>query len=178
MIRLLSEFKNYVPPTWDESFMRHVYLVASKSKDRRTKIGSVLVINNTIISSGYNGFPRGVNDDVDERHERPEKYFWAEHSERNAVFDCARRGVSSFGSILYTNGVPCSDCSRAVIQAGVKGIIVHAQWQEIEKSVNWNKWVESANRSNKMFEEAGVSVKIFDKCLGVKAYLDGKIFEV
>jgi dCMP deaminase len=178
-IQIIGNVTDYLPPSWDELFMRHVYLIASKSKDKKTKIGAVLVFDKAIISEGYNGFPRRVDDDVPERHERPEKYFWAEHGERNAVYDCARRGVRTVGSILYTNGVPCSDCARAVIQAGVKEVVVHAQWQEVEKTGSgWDKWKESCARSEAMLTEAGVEIRVFDMILNEIAFRDGKVWAV
>ena len=63
-------------------------LVAKKSKDQSTQIGAVIVgIDNEIRSTGYNSFPSGINDDLQERQERPEKYYWIEHAERNALYN-------------------------------------------------------------------------------------------
>lgn len=159
---------------WDEVFMRHAYLISSKSKDKRTKIGAVIVRDKHVISEGYNGMPIGVNDDLPERHERPEKYFWFEHGERNAVFSCARFGISCLGGVMYTQGIPCADCSRAVIQGGLSEVVVHAQWQSWEKQFGWEKWIQSAERSKKMFEEAGIKIRVFDLQLDLNSLLDGK----
>lgn len=62
---------------------------------------------------------------IDERwHQRPEKYLWVEHAERNAVYNAARLGLSTIGATAYiTYGTPCSDCARALIQAGVKEVV-------------------------------------------------------
>jgi dCMP deaminase len=165
-------------PSWDELFMRHAYLISSKSKDNRTKIGAVLVREKRIISEGYNGIPAGVNDCCPERFLRPEKYFWLEHAERNSVYGCARYGISSLGSIMYTQGVPCADCARSVIQAGIKEVIVHKQWQDYEVKFYWEKWLESGKRSTAMLNEAGIPVRVFDMALGLKSMLDGKIIEL
>src|SRR5438045_6573381 len=105
-------------PSWDEYFMRHVYLVASKSKDTRTKIGAVIVRDKRIISEGYNGICQGVYDHIESRYVKPKKYFFFEHGERNAVYGCARHGIATLGAKIYTQGIPCADCARAVIQAG------------------------------------------------------------
>jgi len=81
---------------WDEYFINIAEQVKLKSKDNNTKIGVVLVgKNNEIVSTGYNSFPRGINDDVAERQEKPEKYFWFEHAERNCIYNAARIGVST-----------------------------------------------------------------------------------
>lgn len=165
-------------PAWDEYFMRHAYLASSKSKDSRTKIGAVLVRDKHVISEGYNGLPIGVCDCDPARYERPEKYFWFEHAERNSVFVCARYGTRTEGAVMFTQGVPCADCTRAVIQAGIKEVVVHKQWEEYETKFYWEKWIDSCKRSNVMLEEAGVSVRRFDGVLGVKSMLDGKVVDV
>jgi dCMP deaminase len=130
-----------------------------KSKDNNTKIGVVLVgKNNEIVSTGYNSFPRGINDDVVERQEKPEKYFWFEHAERNCIYNAARIGVSTLGTTMYmTCGISCADCARAIISAGVEKIVLRSG-----KGAMSPKWQESAERSNQMFKEAGIIVEFFD----------------
>ena len=62
---------------WTNYFLNIAEAVKEKSKDQRTKIGAVIVgKDNEIVSTGYNSFPRGIDDDVEERQQRPEKYFW------------------------------------------------------------------------------------------------------
>lgn len=147
---------------WDQYFKEMAALAAKKSKDRSTKIGAIIVgPDNEVRSTGYNSFPRGINDDLDERQERPEKYFWFEHGERNAIFNAARHGVSLKGCRMFLNcGVPCSDCARAIIQVGIIEVIV-PQFESVTSSVNRQKWSDSAKRSLQMFEEAGVVVRVY-----------------
>jgi dCMP deaminase len=144
---------------WDEYFINIAEQVKLKSKDNNTKIGVVLVgENNEIVSTGYNSFPRGINDDVVERQEKPEKYFWFEHAERNCIYNAARIGVSTLGTTMYmTCGISCADCARAIISAGVKKIVLRSG-----KGAMSPKWQESAERSNQMFKEAGIIVEFFD----------------
>lgn len=163
-------------PSWDELFMLHAYLISSKSKDTRTKVGAVLIRDKSIISEGYNGIVNGVLDEKSERFERPEKYFWFEHAERNSVYHCARHGIATEGVVMYTQGIPCSDCARAVVRAGIKEVVVHEEWQKL--FIDNKKWEESIRRSKIMFEEAGIKVRVFSKYLGVKSLLDGNIVEV
>jgi dCMP deaminase len=165
-------------PTWDELFMRHVYLIASKSKDPRTRIGAVLVREKRIISEGYNGICQGVVDNLPDRSERPEKYFFYEHAERNSVYGCAKFGISTQGTTLYTPGIPCYDCARAVIQAGIVEIKLHSQWAEYEKQIYREKWEEGFKRSYQMLKEAGVKVDYVNSVLGMKGMLDGKVIDV
>lgn len=144
---------------WDEYFINIAEQVKLKSKDNNTKIGVVLVgKNNEIVSTGYNSFPRGINDDIVERQEKPEKYFWFEHAERNCIYNAARIGVSTLGTTMYmTCGISCADCARAIISAGVEKIVLRSG-----KGAMSPKWQESAERSNQMFKEAGIIIEFFD----------------
>lgn len=113
---------------WLDHFVAQAELTATMSKDHSTKVGAVLVepSGRTIISTGYNGFCRGINDDEPTRHDRPAKYDWTEHAERNAIYNAARLGHKTEGCILFLNWSPdflCTDCARAVIQAGIIEVI-------------------------------------------------------
>ena len=143
---------------WDEYFINIAEQVKLKSKDKYTQIGVVLVgRGNEIISTGYNSFPRGIDDNVDERQERPEKYFWFEHAERNSIYNAARIGVSTNGSKMYmTCGIPCTDCARAIINAGITEI-----WIKDGGGSKEQKWVESAQRSIQMFNEVGIKINYY-----------------
>lgn len=170
--------KNTYIDNWDELFMRHVYLIGSKSKDKSTQIGAVLVSDGGVVSEGYNGICRCVNDEVKERHERPEKYHWYEHAERNSIYNAARKGIKTLGSIMFTNYPPCTDCGRSVIQAGIKEIIFHKQWANYWDKIKTDKWKGHDNRTLIMFEEAGIKVRWFDKFLGVKCMISEQECEV
>ena len=171
--------QNYTPPSWDELFMRHVYLIASKSKDASTKIGAVLVKNKSVISEGYNGLCRGVNDNISKRNfERPEKYFWFEHGERNSIYNAARIGISTSNSTMFTQGCPCCDCARGAIQAGVTEIVLHLQWEDEWRHIKGDKWIGHDDRSLIMFEEAGVAVRYLNEKLGIKPMLSERWCEV
>ena len=101
---------------WDDYFMSMAYLVAAKSKDIRTHIGAVVVgLNNEIKTTGYNSFVRGLQDNMPERQEKPEKFYWFEHAERNAIYNATLIGTSLKGCKMYTNGIPCADCARGII---------------------------------------------------------------
>lgn len=162
-------------PSWDELFLRKVYLMARKSKDPRTQIGAVLVKDKADFASGYNGISPMVREDIPSRHERPEKYFWYEHGERNSIYFCAFRGISTCGATMYTNGTPCADCGRAIIRAGIVEVVVHKQW---ELNLSSPKWTESCERTRQMFNEAKVNVRTVDLFLNVQILLNGDIITV
>ena len=170
--------KNQSGLNWHAWFMQGVYWVSTKSKDPMTKIGSLLVKNNRIISTGYNGIPIGVNDSVQVRNERPEKYKWYEHAERNAIYSAARHGISTEGSILYTNALPCIDCARAIIQAGMKEVYIHKQFNELCKEANREQWTGHEEVSHALFTEAGVMVYDVDGQINCKAIFNGKVYDV
>jgi len=160
-------------PDWDSYFMSMAYLVAMKSKDNSTHIGAVVVgPDKEIRSTGYNGFVRKLNDKVPERQERPEKYFWFEHAERNAIYNATLTGVSLKGCKMYTNGVPCMDCARGVVQSGIIEVIVDKVWD----NDNSEKWAENARRSLEMFREVGVNVRYWEgKLIDIVKYRRGEI---
>ena len=145
---------------WVEYFRELAHVVKKKSKDNRTQIGAVIVgKDKEIVSTGYNSFPRGIDDNMLERQERPEKYFWFEHGERNAIYNAARIGVSTKGTTMYLScGIPCADCARGIINAGISRIFC----EKGNHGANGVKWEESAERSWEMFREAGVQVCFYD----------------
>lgn len=137
-----------------EKFLRLAEFVANEfSKDRSTKVGAVIVgEDNEVLSLGYNGFPRGLDDNVESRHERPEKYYWAEHAERNALYNASRIGASVKNGRIYISGLPpCHDCARGIIQAGVKEVYM---WDDGCP----DRWGESNQRADEMFKELGIPV--------------------
>lgn len=160
---------------WDEYFLRLVYLVSNKSKDPRTKIGSVIVRDNGIISTGFNNFPRKVADLPERYNDRETKYKFICHSEASAVLQCARIGVTALDATLYTQGYPCYECCKSIIQSGIKEIVLHKQWPDLTYS---EKWVESYKISKLMLEETGIKVRYFDKILGIKGFIDNQEIDV
>ena len=127
---------------WIDYFLNIAESVKLKSKDRRTQIGAVIVgEDKEIVSTGFNSFPRGINDDVEERQVRPEKYYWMEHAERNALYNAARIGVSTKNTTMYlTCGVPCTDCAKGIISSGVKAIYCKTE----DTTKNREHWDEHA----------------------------------
>lgn len=139
---------------WDKRFMDLAIHVAGWSKDRSTKVGCVVVgPRNDVRALGYNGFPRGANDTADHRHERPLKYRWTEHAERNAIYNAAMTGVTLSGCRIYLPWFPCMDCARAIVQSGITELIA------IEPDMSDPKWGPDFREGLELFEECGVSVR-------------------
>lgn len=144
--------------SWDSYFMQMARTASVRSKDRSTKVGCVIVgPDNEIRSTGYNGFPRGINDDLESRHRRPEKYFWTEHAERNAIFSAAAAGIPLAGCRVYLPWFPCMDCARAIVQVGIVELIA------VQPDVTDPKWGDDFRRVSVLLQEAGVSVRFVDE---------------
>lgn len=155
--------------------MRMCYLVAHKSHDPKTKIGSVLVREKNIIATGYNSFPRGVKDLSERYDNRDLKRKIVCHSEENVVLTSARLGINTSETTLYTFGIPCVSCCKILIQGGIKEIVTHYQWPNLTHS---KEWVDSINLSNILINEVGIKHRIFNKILGLTGWLDGNIVNV
>ena len=141
---------------WKEYFLGLAEQVKLKSKDESTQIGAVIVgADNEVLSTGYNSFPRGLDDNKPERQERPEKYFWFEHAERNAIYNAARVGTPLIDSKIYlTSGLPCMDCARGIVNSGIKTVYC----KETCTTKNKEKWDESQKKSLQLLLECGVDV--------------------
>jgi len=147
--------------TWDEYIIDICEVIKNKSKDKSTKIGVVIVgEDKQIITTGYNSFPRGINDNVPERQERPEKYNWFSHAETNAIINAALNGTSTKNSKMYMScGVPCVDCARNIINAGIVEVICRKDYVDMS---NPSKWAELGKKSLVMFNEAKVKVRYWN----------------
>jgi len=138
---------------WDGYFLHLTEAIAIKSKDRSTKLGAIIVgPDHEPRSFGYNSFPRGLNDDVEERHQRPEKYKYIEHAERNAIYNAAMHGAALKNCILYCQWLPCTDCARAIIQCGITKVVVKSF--EIPE-----RWQGDVKTSLIMLKECGVTLQ-------------------
>ena len=113
--------------SWDEYFMGIAMLAACRSKDPNTQVGACIVSeDNIIISTGYNGMPKGCSDDEfpwDRKgeNEAATKYPYVVHAELNAILNANGRDLR--GSRIYVALFPCNECAKAIIQSGIKEVI-------------------------------------------------------
>lgn len=147
----------YAAPTmadWDSRFLLLARHIAEWSKDPSTKVGCVVVgPDREIRSTGFNGFPRGIEDSVERLHDRERKYPLACHAEENAIMHAARIGVSLKGCVAYVTWPPCTRCARSFIQAGLSELVYPAHLPIPER------WREDFDISNRMLNEAGLRVR-------------------
>lgn len=143
------------PDKWHKRFMEVAELVSTWSKDPSTKVGAIVVgPDREIRSTGYNGLVRGVDDNKPERLERPTKYDFFEHAERNAVYNACLIGASLKGCVIYVTSMPCPDCARAIIQSGIKMVVTYKP--EFDEHAPQNTWRDKLVFSEEMFKEAGI----------------------
>jgi dCMP deaminase len=136
---------------WDHRFIEMASNVAGWSKDS-TQVGCVLVgESREILSVGYNGFPRGV-EETPERSQRPAKYLYTEHAERNAIFNAVRVGTRLENATAYSTLFPCADCARSLIQSGITRVVA-----PIPEVID-PKWSAHWDAAMEMFFESKVIV--------------------
>ncbi len=144
-------------PGWDEYYLEICRVVASRSKDPHTQVGCVVVgPAHEIRTTGYNSFPRGIRDTVPERLERPTKYLWIEHAERNAICNAARCGTALEHCTIYVEIMPCMDCGRAIVQAGIREVVVSSKRMEQYSSDYYDQHFRMVEA---LFQEAGIVVR-------------------
>jgi dCMP deaminase len=137
---------------WDVRFLRIAEEVRFWSKDPGTKVGCVLVNDRRILSTGYNGFPSTISDDLERYIDREYKLSVTVHAEKNAILNAAKNGTKVEGSILYVTFPPCSQCASAVIQAGVAKVVCP------DPALAPERWRSNFIAANNLFYEAGVQV--------------------
>jgi dCMP deaminase len=146
---------------WNKYFLDMCAFVATKSKDKSTKVGSVIVgQSNEIRSTGYNGFPRGVDDSIESRHERPDKYLWTIHAEQNAILAAAKMGTSLENCRIYVDLHPCSRCAGFIIQSGISEVIIDERNIEQKKGV-YERLKNDIDVARIMFKEANMKMTYF-----------------
>ncbi|CRZ35063.1 dCMP deaminase [Herbinix hemicellulosilytica] len=143
--------KDYI--NWDAYFMGIALLSAERSKDPSTSVGACIVsMDNKILSVGYNGMPIGCSDDEfpwnREGNPLDTKYFYVCHAELNAILNYS--GTDMKGAKIYTTLFPCNECTKAIIQKGIKEIIYMS-----------DKYAEtdSIKASKRMLDAAGISYR-------------------
>ena len=139
---------------WDIRFMRMAHEVASWSKDPSTKVGCVLVKDRKIISMGYNGFPRLIEDDLNRLIDREVKYEMTVHAEQNAVITAALHGISTAGATAYVTFHPCSRCAAVLINAGISTVVISAH------DIAPDRWLDNFRLAAQLLNEAGIGHEI------------------
>ena len=142
---------------WDQYFMGIALLSAERSKDPSTQVGACIVgEDNRILSMGYNGMPRGCDDDDmpwgRDGAALDSKYIFVCHAELNAILNY--RGTGNLkGAKVYVTLFPCNECAKAIIQSGISEIIYMS-----DKYAD----TESTIASKKMFDMTGIKYRQYE----------------
>jgi dCMP deaminase len=143
---------------WDQWFLGLARYVSTASKDSSTQVGCIVVKGDkTVVSSGYNGLPRGADDSIPTRLVRPEKLFWFEHAERNALYSAAKTGNSVDGCTAYSTLCPCMDCARGIIQSGITRVVCPKP-----DLVKYSLWAPQFLKVEELFKECNVRLDYID----------------
>lgn len=142
---------------WKE-LLRQAYEEATKSPDPSTQNGALLVWEDVHLGahehiSDHNRFPDGVAY-TSERLERPLKYAYIEHAERNVTYQAAERGLKTAGATMVCPWSACDNCARAIIQSGIRRLVTHQDAYDRTPE----RWKADIDRAIAMLEEAGVEV--------------------
>lgn len=137
--------------SWDEYFMGLAHLSAYRSKDPSTQVGACIVSSdNKVVGIGYNGFPKGVSDDIfpwaREGEYSETKYPYVVHAELNAILNS---NTELRGCSIYVSLFPCNECAKAIIQSGISRIVY-----ESDKYAS----TDSVIASKRMLEASGVEL--------------------
>ena len=148
-------------PSWDECFMSIAQVVASRSNCMKRKVAAIIIRDKRIISTGYNGTPRGVKNCNEGGCERCNKNTESgknlidcvcSHGEENAIVQSAYHGIEIKGSTIYSTFSPCLLCTKMIINAGIQEVIYNAEYP-------------LADISTQLLKEAGIVVRKFEKSL-------------
>lgn len=140
---------------WQQRWLQKAHEIAAWSKDT-VKVGAMVVDdNNNIRGFGYNGIPRNLDDQDALRNIKPLKAWWWEHAERNVIYSAARTGISIENCTMFVTHWPCCDCSRGIIQSGIKCVVVDEACLD-PQGVFWPRWQPQIETSQVMFAEAGI----------------------
>ena len=141
---------------WDHRFFSLAAFIADWSKDPSTKVGCVVVDPSTrrIVSTGFNGFPVGVDDSEARLENRKLKYEMVVHAEQNALVFA---GTQASGCTLYVTPLPpCARCAVVIIQAQIKRVVCP------QPDLSREPWATQSRLAEEMFEEANVRVDYLD----------------
>lgn len=137
---------------WDIRYMKLAQEVSTWSKDPSSQIGAVAIApTGQVLSQGYNGFPRGISDQIERYTNREIKYDFIVHAEMNCIYNASFNGVSLKGSTIYVYGLPiCNECAKGIIQVGASKVVTNTFNSE------GDRWYHSCHKGEDILQEAGV----------------------
>ena len=158
---------------WRE-LLKVAYEKAAESTNPSTQNGAILANGRgDVVISAANPFPDGVAETPERLKEKALRYKFGVHAERNVVYKAAKAGIKTEGLTMICPWAACTDCAQAIIQSGIKRLVVHKQ--ALDKSGHWE---EEISLANEMLKEAGVAIVVYDGNVGAgKILREGKYWE-
>jgi len=142
-------------PSWDEYFLKLAMLVSERATCPRMHCGCVLVRDKRILSTGYNGsIPGDVHCEDDGCMIVDNHCIRTIHAEMNAILQCSIHGVSTQGASAYITNMPCTNCSKALIAAGIKEIVIFSDYHDTKAE----EFLRIANVNIKRLEMPGNTI--------------------
>ena len=150
---ILERLFKMLDTKWKKRFLKLSKEISTWSKDPSTKVGALIISEDrNIISTGYNGFPRNIEDTEERLNNRETKYKFILHAEMNCILNALYNGRSVKDCILFVHGLPpCSECTKSIIQAGIKKVITDSKATD--------NWKESLKLSLEMLKKANVEIE-------------------
>ena len=141
---------------WTKRYLSLAKEISKWSKDPSRKIGAVAVSEKgQVLATGYNGFPRHVEDTEERYLDKEQKSKFVVHAEMNCIYNATYNGISLDSSSLYVWGLPpCSECAKGIIQVGIKEVFYSYDEQVPEK------WLASLDTTVQLFKESGVQLNL------------------
>ncbi len=142
----MKKIRVYKRPEWDEYFLKMAMLVSERATCPRMHVGCVLVRDKQILATGYNGSLPGqphcydVGCMIEDGH-----CIRTIHAEMNAIIQCALHGVTTEGATAYVTNMPCTNCTKALIGAGIKEVVVFSDYHK--------------TKAEEFFEASGVKIR-------------------
>lgn len=133
--------------SWDQYFMAQSHLLALRSTCSRLKVGATIVRDKRIIAGGYNGSTSGSDHCIEEGCYVVDGHcIRTIHAEMNSILQCAKFGVETAGSEIYVTHFPCLNCSKAIIQSGIKKVYYSIDYKNHPYAIE-------------LFEQSGVTIE-------------------
>ena len=127
------------PNKFDLAYLRMAIEWSKLSHSKRKQVGALIVKDGIIISDGYNGTPSGFENECEEFHDAATGWstvlktkWYVLHAEANAILKCAKHGQSCNGSTLYLTMSPCRECSKLILQSGIKRVVYLDEYRDID----------------------------------------------
>jgi len=140
---------------WDQRYLGLAKEIAGWSKDPSTQVGAIAVSDmGGVIAQGYNGFPRGIEDNEYRLADKESKYRYVVHAEMNCIYNAAYQGSCLVGSTIYVHGLPvCNECAKGIIQSGIIRVVSP---KIKDGTIIPIKWKQSLYTTLELFEEVGI----------------------